>query len=105
MLNLGFLASHNGSNMQAVVRACEEGRLRATPGLVISNNKNSGALQFARQKGLSWKHLSSATHKDADALDKAILEALQANKVELVLLVGYMSLPAAHHSHLSRAYP
>jgi len=92
MVSLGFLASHNGSLMQAVVRACEEKRLEAKPGIVISNNKNSGALQFAAQKGIPLAHLSSVTHKDAGALDEAILEALQSHNVELVLLVGYMKL-------------
>jgi phosphoribosylglycinamide formyltransferase-1 len=110
MLNLGFLASHNGSLMQAVVRACEEKRLAATPCLVIGNNQPSGALQFAIQKGIPWRHLSLATHKDAQALDKAILEALQINGVELVLLVGYMKLLgprtiAAYPRHILNIHP
>lgn len=92
MLNLGFLASHNGSNMQAVVRSCEEGRLGAIPRIVISNNKQSGALQFAQLHAIPCLHLSSASHKDPATLDKAILDALQENKVDLVLLVGYMKL-------------
>ena len=41
-MRFGFFASHNGSNMQAVVDACAEGRLDATPALVISNNSGYG---------------------------------------------------------------
>ena len=92
MLNLGFFASHNGSNMQAVVRACEQGELLAHPAVVISNNKQSVALQFAKEHHIPARHLSLATYKDADALDEAILEALQEYKVDLILLVGYMKL-------------
>ncbi len=92
MLNLGFLASHNGSNMQAVVRACEAGDLLAHPAVVISNNKQSGALQFAGQHNIAAVHLSSATHKDPESLDQAILQTLGEHKVDLVLLVGYMKL-------------
>ncbi len=92
MLNLGFLASYNGSNMQSIVRACEQGDLQATPRIVISNNKDSIALRFAAEHKIIAKHLSSATHKDPDSLDRAILQALQENKVDLVLLVGYMKL-------------
>lgn len=92
MLKLGFLASHNGSNMQAVVNACEKGLLQAEPCIVISNNKDSNALKFAKEHNLVAEHLSSATHKEADALDFAILEALQKSKVDMVLLVGYMKL-------------
>jgi phosphoribosylglycinamide formyltransferase 1 len=110
MLNLGFLASHNGTLMQAVVRACEEGKLTATPRIVISNNKNSGALQFAINKGIPWQHLSSATHKDPSALDQAILEALQTHGVELVFLVGYMKLlgqrtVSAYPHHILNIHP
>ncbi len=92
MLKLGFLVSHNGSNMQAIVRACEEGELQACPSIVISNNKESLALRFAQEHGIAARHLSSATHKDADDLDKAILQALQEHKIDLVLLLGYMKL-------------
>ena len=50
-LHLGFLASHGGSNMQAILDACREGRLDATPCVVISNNSESMALQRARRAG------------------------------------------------------
>lgn len=43
-MNIGFLASHNGSNMQAIIDACKSGLLKATPAVVISNNSGSWAL-------------------------------------------------------------
>lgn len=92
MLRIGFLASHNGSNMQSVVRACHDGKLNASPRIVISNNANAGALAFAREQEISWAHLSSKTHVDPDELDAAILSALCEQEVALVLLVGYMRL-------------
>ena len=45
MLKLGFLASHAGSNMQAVVAACRAGTLAAEPRAAVSNNSRSGALE------------------------------------------------------------
>ena len=36
-LELGFLASHGGTNMQAIIDACKEGRLQAELRVVISN--------------------------------------------------------------------
>ena len=38
LLRLAFLASHNGSNMRAVVAACRDGRLPAVPAVVVGNN-------------------------------------------------------------------
>jgi phosphoribosylglycinamide formyltransferase 1 len=89
-LNLGFLASHNGSNMQAVISACKTGVLIARPAAVISNNGDSGALLRAKQEGIPYYHLSSKTHPVPGELDEAILDALVSNKVGLIILAGYM---------------
>jgi phosphoribosylglycinamide formyltransferase 1 len=88
--NLGFLASHEGSNMQAVITACKAGVLKAKPAAVISNNAHSGALLKAKQEGIPYYHLSSKTHPTPEELDSAILDALSSNQVDLVILAGYM---------------
>lgn len=89
-LNLGFFASHEGSNMQAIIDACKKGQLDAKPCVVISNNGDSGALQRAKKEGIPFYHLSSKTHPDFAELDKAILEALRKHNINLVILAGYM---------------
>lgn len=90
VMNLGFLASHNGSNMQAIIAACKAGRLQATPVLVISNNAASGALQRAAREAIPHYHLSAKTHPSPDALERAILDVLLSHQVEIVILAGYM---------------
>ena len=64
-LKLGLLASHGGTNLQAVLDACQDGRLAAEPCLVISNNSNAMALERARLSGVPWEHLRAypAIHK------------------------------------------
>jgi phosphoribosylglycinamide formyltransferase-1 len=89
-MNLGFLASHNGSNMQAIIDACKSGELPAKPTLVISNNGDSGALARARQESIPYCHLSAQTHPSPGLLDQAIRDALVAHGVDLVILAGYM---------------
>lgn len=89
-MRIGFLASHNGSNMQAIITACKTGDLPATPAVVISNNSESGALARARREGIPAYHLSGTTHPAPGALDAAILEALRRHDVEVVVLAGYM---------------
>ncbi len=91
-LRLGFLASHEGSNMQAIVDACKEGRLHAEPVVVISNNSGSGAMDRARREDIPAVHLSGATHPDPSDLDAAITRALEEHGVNLVILAGYMKL-------------
>ena len=91
-LRLGFLASHGGSNVQAIIDACRSGRLRASPRVVISNNSGSTVLERARRDGLAGYHLSRVTHPIAEDLDGTILDALERHEVNLVALAGYMKL-------------
>ena len=89
-MNLGFLASGRGTNMQAIIDACREGRLQASPVIVISNNAGSGALERANSEGIVACHLSSAKHPDLIHLDRAMTETLLSHHVDLVILAGYM---------------
>jgi phosphoribosylglycinamide formyltransferase 1 len=88
-LYLGFLASHGGSNMQAIIDACKQGRLDAKPCVVICNNSDAKVLTRARQEGIPRYHISAATHP-GDAEDRAILRTLRAHDVDTVILAGYM---------------
>lgn len=90
LLRFGFLASHNGSNLQALLDACADGRIPGIPAVVISNNLESGALRRARNAGVDAVHLSGNTHLAPADLDAAILAALRGHAVDWVLLCGYM---------------
>jgi phosphoribosylglycinamide formyltransferase-1 len=89
-MNLGFLASGRGSNMQAIIDACRAGELHARPSVVISNNSKSGALERAKREGIPYYHLSGKIHASPAELDDAIVNALMRHDVHLVLLAGYM---------------
>ncbi|MFL2745829.1 MAG: phosphoribosylglycinamide formyltransferase [Dehalococcoidia bacterium] len=89
-IRLGFLASHNGSTMQAIVDACISNLIKAEPVVLISNNSSSGAMTRAREMKIPFHHLSSATHPNFEDLDKAITKTLKKYSVDLVLLTGYM---------------
>jgi phosphoribosylglycinamide formyltransferase-1 len=89
-MNIAFLASHRGSNMQSIIDACKTGKLAARPVMVISNNADSGALKRAVEEGIPACHLSSQVISDEDELDNCIAETLLKSKAELVVLAGYM---------------
>jgi phosphoribosylglycinamide formyltransferase 1 len=89
-MNIGFLASHGGSNMQAIIDACKTGRLQAKPVVVISNNLDSGALARAKLESIPHYHLSSGTHLSPESLDQAILATLVRHHADVVVLAGYM---------------
>ncbi len=84
------LASHGGSIVQTVVQACHRNALDAAVVLVISNNSDSKAIERATATGIKTKHLSSTTHRTAEALDTALCDALVKADADCVLLGGYM---------------
>ena len=76
--------------MQAVIDACQEGRVNAEPRVVISNNSRSRALRRAAAAGVPRYHVSTVTHPCDDDRDRAIVDLLERHGVELVVLGGYM---------------
>lgn len=87
-LKLGFLASRNGSSLRAVVNAITAGSLPAEARLVVSNNRNAPALEFAREAGIEALCIPTAT--DPEAADLALAEAMTAAGVELIVMSGYL---------------
>ncbi len=99
MKKLAFFASHNGSNFKTIVKNCLNGQINATPELLITNNSNSGAYQFAKENNIKTYHISSLTHEDPDT---EILKVLNENKIDLIILAGYMKkIP----SEVIKAFP
>jgi phosphoribosylglycinamide formyltransferase-1 len=88
--SIAFLASHNGTNMRAIVAACRDARLRASPVVVISNNGDSPALAWARDNKLPAVHISAKVKGAEAAADAAIAATLAQYGADLVVLAGYM---------------
>jgi len=90
MIRIAVLASQGGTILQAVIDACAAAELDAQVVLAISNNSRSRAMARARAADVDTLHLSSMTHPDPDALDSAMLTALNDAGAAWVLLAGYM---------------
>ena len=89
-LNIGILASHGGSNLQAIVDACKSEIIIATPVVVISNNSKSGALRRAKNEGIPYFHISKSLYTDDYEVDDQITQKLLRYEVDLIVLAGYM---------------
>ncbi len=90
MMKIGFFASHRGSNMQAVLDAIRRKELQAHPAVLVCNNRGAEAATRATEQGMPVHILNSVTHPDEEALDGAILAALQEAECDLIVLAGYM---------------
>lgn len=93
---IAVLASHTGTVLQAIIDACEAGRLAANVCLIVSNNSGSGAAQRAERHRIEFLHLSGQTHADDDFRDRALMAALQHSEADLVVLAGYMKKLGPH---------
>lgn len=99
-MNIAVFASHGGSDMQAIIDGCKQNRIRARVAVVISNNKDSMALERARREGLPHYHLSAKLLGSEEALAEKILEVLAEYQIDMIFLAGYMRM--LHPSVLNR---
>lgn len=89
-LRLGLLASGQGSNLQAIMDAADTGRIDAEVAVVISDHREAYALERARRRGIPAEFVDPRSFADKTAFEKAMVELLQRQEVELVCLAGYM---------------
>jgi phosphoribosylglycinamide formyltransferase-1 len=89
---LGVLISGSGTNLQAIVDACEEKRLDATVRVVVSNREDAFGLVRAREHHIPTEVVNHRKFATREAFDQALIEILKARQVELVILAGFMRL-------------
>lgn len=91
-LRLGVLASGGGSNLQAIIDRCQDGRLAADIAVVIANNPDAGALERARRANLPARCINHRDYSAREDFDAALVAALREAGVELVVLAGFMRI-------------
>ena len=89
---LGVLISGRGSNLQAIIDAIADGRVRAEIAIVISNISNATGLQRAAAANVPTLVMPHQDWASRTAYDRALTEALRARNVDLVCLAGFMRL-------------
>jgi len=80
---LGIFISGTGSNLKAILEACNQSVIHAKPVVVISSNPEAKGLNIAK-----LAHIDSFTLKN----EPDILKTLQEYGVDLIILAGYMKL-------------
>ena len=91
-MRLAVLASGFGSNLQAIIDAAENGKIKGRVEVVISDKADAYALERARQHDIAAIHIDPCHFSGREAYDQTILTLLQEKKIGLVVLAGYMRL-------------
>lgn len=92
LLKIGVLASGRGSNLQALLDACARGNIPAEVAVVLSDCSDAYALQRARQSHVPACHVDPAAWPGREQYEQELVRLLQAHRVGLVCLAGYMRL-------------
>ncbi|NWK45348.1 phosphoribosylglycinamide formyltransferase [Ralstonia pickettii] len=95
MKNIVILISGRGSNMEAIVRACQaegwSGRIAA----VISNRPEAAGLKFAASHGIATAVVDHKAFPDRDSFDAALAQVIDSFSPDLVVLAGFMRILTA----------
>jgi phosphoribosylglycinamide formyltransferase 1 len=96
-MNIAVFASGRGSNFKAIIAAVKRGYLaEANLRLLISDNPKAGAISIARKAKIEtaiFKRSDFASRSDFEA---KIITKLEENKIELIVLAGFMRVLSAH---------
>lgn len=90
-LRVGVLASGGGTDLQSIIDASKKGIIDAEVVVVISDNKDSFALERAKKNDIK-SFFIDPKGKDSKDFDKEIDKILVENKVALVVGAGYMKI-------------
>ncbi len=93
---LVVLASGEGTNFQALVDACHDGRLAARPHALLTDRADAPALERARRAGIGHHCIDRRAYATRADHDAALAEAIAACGPDaLVVLAGYMRIISA----------
>lgn len=95
MKNIVVLISGNGSNLQAIIDACEQKRIHGTIRAVFSNKADAFGLERARAAGIPPHALSASQFVSREAFDRELMHEIDAYAPDVVVLAGYMRILSA----------
>jgi len=95
MKRIVVLVSGEGSNLQALIDACQQGRINAKISAVFSNKIAAYGLERARLADIPAHTLDVKAYEDRTAFDEALADAIETFRPDLVVLAGYMRILSA----------
>ncbi|HTM24640.1 MAG TPA: phosphoribosylglycinamide formyltransferase [Vicinamibacterales bacterium] len=89
---IAVLISGRGSNLQALIDAIADRRLRAEIALVISNRADAAGLERARAAGIETLTISHRDYPAREAFEEVLVREIRRRRAALVCLAGFMRL-------------
>ena len=92
MKRLVVLISGNGSNLQAILDACNSGELSASVACVISNKADAYGLVRAKNASVEAIHFAKWGDESRNEYDARLAEFVIAKQPDYVILAGWMRI-------------
>lgn len=86
------LISGSGSNLQAIIDAVQEGRIRGHIAAVISNRPDAYGLKRASQAGIPTRVLDHSLYPERDQFDAELMSVIDEYQPQLIVLAGFMRI-------------
>lgn len=92
MKSIVVLVSGNGSNLQAIIDACETSIHNGKVTAVFSNKATAYALERAKKAGAAAHFIDPKAYETRDAFDADLMKWMDEYVPDLVVLAGYMRI-------------
>ncbi|EJF30157.1 MULTISPECIES: phosphoribosylglycinamide formyltransferase [Enterobacteriaceae] len=92
MKHIVVLISGNGSNLQAIIDACQQRKINGTISAVFSNKADAFGLERAREAGIPTHALTASEFASREAFDRQLMQEIDAYAPDVVVLAGYMRI-------------
>ena len=89
---LAVFASGTGTNFVAIAKACAEGKIPADVAVMVCDRPGAAVIDRARELGVETFVFSPKEYPSKAAFEAEIVKVLDAKKVSLVCLAGYMRI-------------
>ena len=89
---LVVLISGNGSNLQAILDACESGELPASVVCVISNKEDAYGLIRTKNAGVEAVHFVKLSTESRQEYDQRLANYVTAKQPDYIILAGWMRI-------------
>ncbi len=93
---IAVLVSGGGTNLTALIKAQKSGALKSGEiALVISSKPGDGAIERAKEANIPFAVADCAQYTSSDAFEAEILRLLSENRIDLIILAGFMQILSA----------
>lgn len=95
-MRLGVLISGRGSNLQALINACNDPNYPAEIAVVVSNRSDAKGIDVALDAGIPTSIVDNTKYSAGTQFEDILNQTLLLHRVDLVVLAGFMKVLSAH---------